>query len=41
MFNIPDTVKIPPGEPYGSAAAMLAIFMTILLMSAVVTLFFN
>ena len=38
---IPDSVKIPAGEPYGSAAAMLAISMTILLMSAVAALFFN
>ena len=38
---IPDSVKIPAGEPYGSAAAMLAVSMTILLMSAVAALFFN
>ena len=38
---IPDGVTIPPGEPYGSAAAMLAVSMTILLMSAVAALFFN
>ena len=38
---IPDSVNIPAGEPYGSAAAMLAISMTILLMFAVAALFFN
>ena len=38
---IPDSVMIPPGEPYGSAAAMLAVSMTILLMGAVAGLFFN
>ena len=36
---IPD---IPPGEPYGSTAAILAVSMTMLLMSAVVAiLLFN
>ena len=39
---IPDSVTIPPGEPYyGSAAVMLVVSMTILLMGAVAALFFN
>lgn len=38
---IPDSVNIPSGEPYGSAAAMMVVSMTILLMGAVTTLFFN
>jgi hypothetical protein len=38
---IPDSVKVPTGEPYGSAAAMVAVSMTILLMGTVASLFFN
>ena len=38
---IPDGVNIPPGEPYGSAAAMLTVSMTMLLMGTVAALFFN
>ena len=38
---IPDSVKIPPGEPYDSVAAMLAVSMTILLISTVAALFLN
>ena len=38
---IPDSVKIPPGEPYDSEAAMIVVSMTILLMGTVAALFFN
>jgi hypothetical protein len=38
---IPDSVKVPPGEPYGSAAAMMVVSMPILLMGATGALFFN
>lgn len=38
---IPDSVNIPPGEPYGSAAAVMVVSMTILLMGAIAALFFN
>ena len=38
---IPDSVNIPPGEPYGSEAAMLAVSMTILLMGIIASLIFN
>jgi hypothetical protein len=37
---IPESVKVPPGEPYGSAAAMVAVSMTMLLIGAVTALSF-
>ena len=40
---IPESVKIPPGEPYeqDGAATTVAVSMTILLLGAVAVLFFN
>ena len=40
---IPESVKIPRGEPYGQdgATATVAVSMTILLLGAVAALFFN